>query len=139
MSTSAQMQALVSLLTTEAGIDEVITGLPDSLDTQTVAYLLAGPRRLTDSRSGIVDREVDFYVYLGYRVDGREKEAEENLADVVDAVEMAWLLARKQEGPFLHSTISETMAGGPDYRDFNAQEYRWWPLSITMRETFTRP
>lgn len=137
MSTVDMFDELVSLLT-DSGVQEVIQGLPDTMETETVAYVIMGPRSLEDVRAGLLYRTVTFYVYLGYRVDGREDDAERGLMDLMDAIEMGYLEARKT-GPFRNSSLSMTMASGPDYRDFTSQEYRFWPFSIDMIEQFNRP
>jgi hypothetical protein len=130
-------EALISLLE-DVGFREVIRGLPDTLETDTVAYVLMGPRELID-RSGLVDRVVTFYVYTGYRVESREAEAELRVMDQIDALEEAWLVARKPDGVWRSSVIDMTIAANPEYRDFTEQEYRLYPLSFRMVERFNRP
>lgn len=137
MSSVAMYEALVGLLE-DAGFGEVIRGLPDTLDTRTVAYTLTGPRELVD-RSGLVDRRVTFYVYSGYRVDSREAEAEAGVLAQMDAFEELWLQARKPEGSFRQSQLDMTIAANPEYRDFNDQEYRLYVFSIRMVEAIPTP
>lgn len=140
MSGSGDMFDAVVTLLVQAGFREVIRGLPDTMDTDTVAYVLTGPRSVEITRGGLGERAVTFYTYTGYRVDSKEENAERMLLSRMDTLEDLWLESRKDDqGPFRGSTLDSSIAANPEYRDFTHQEYRLYPLSFRMVQRFNFP
>lgn len=132
MTTSKQLlQTVVDWLTTVEGVQEVSKGILEFPQTATSVFVTAGPREISDQFAGQRHRGMTFYIWTGYRVAGREDDAEDRLLDVGDAIEESWNTKRKTEDLFRESILDMTMAGAPEYRDYT-EEYRVYPISLTM-------
>jgi hypothetical protein len=139
MTTSREaLVAVINMLTTVDGLQYVQEGIPELPETATAAWVTAGPRDLSDRTAGLVERALTFYIWTGYRVEGREDEAETELLDIIDGIEAAWMLARIADGILHGSTLDTSLAGAPEYRDYN-EEYRIYPITMTVRVSYPTP
>jgi hypothetical protein len=135
----APLAALVTLVTGLAGVQSVAKGVPESLGHQVCAYVTLGGQRPFDKASGLRERELRYRVTFAYRVAGSEGAAEDKLADVVDALEVALYADRTLGGTVRSLEADFSAADDPRYTMVSGQEYREYPVVVTVKQQRNYP
>jgi len=138
--TSAPLTALATMLGSVTGIQDVRTGVPESLSNRVSAYVTVSGQRIIDKASGLLQREADYFIEIGYRVQGAEATAETTVAAALDDFVADFYAARKNgTGLFLEATtqvksgsLDLSLASSPEYRILAGQEYRLQPIVVTV-------
>lgn len=119
----ATLNQLVTLVNALPGMQEVSKGVPEGFNKDVVAMVAMGPRVLVDKNGGTLQRQMSFLIAFGARVASNEAAAEEMLADLEDALIVAWKADRKLAGT-VEDSFPEDRSGDPEYRTVLGQEYR---------------
>ncbi|HXI17663.1 MAG TPA: hypothetical protein VNM48_14985 [Chloroflexota bacterium] len=139
---TSPLTRIVTVLTGIAGIQQVYTGVPESLPNRVCAYVTIGRIRVADAAVGGLARyDVDYLVTFGWRVAGSEATAETGLAGVVPAFATAMLAERRTR---LNNTAVSiglpdfSLAAEAEYMVVAGQEYRRLPcvIPIVLQESY---
>lgn len=132
--TAGPLQALYDLLVTLSGLQKVYIGAPESFSNQVSAYVAVAGQRIIRKNSGCLQREARYLIVLGYRVKGAEATAETTIGTLIDALISALYLDLTLGGWSLSLDIDATQADTPQYELAAGQEYRRWPLVVTVTQ-----
>lgn len=139
--TSAQLARVVALLEsaalTAAGLQDVIVGVPGTIDYKLSAFVTLGGQSAQDQAAGLVYCDASIRVTFCYRTGGDVATAETTLADVIDAFKAAFYAARKTDSVLRGMTLDLSLANTPRYAELAGQEYREWPCVIYGRQEAT--
>lgn len=128
---AAALDALAALVGGLEGVGDVYVGVPESLPTQTSAYV-ALVDAAADERvaGGVLRVTLTLAVVFGYRVDGAEADAERVVADLAGAFWLAFFNNRTLGGTLRAGRPAPSLAAGPEYAIVAGQELRRLPLAI---------
>jgi hypothetical protein len=135
---TSPLTALAALLTGLSGVQAVHTGVPESLGARVSAYVTLAAQRVQDkAASGLLQREADYFVGIGYRVAGAEATAEADLAALLDAFIAAVYADRTLSGTVASAGLDLTLANSPQYQAVAGVEFRVYPVIVhtTQRAT----
>lgn len=137
----ATMNELVTFLATIPGVQAVRKGEPTSYTAQITASVSLGAAPPKDRTTGLIRRELEFWVTFGYRTDANVALAEDTLADILDALEALFYGERKDATP-LGGTVDSmeldtSPASAAEYRPVAGQEYRLYPVIIRVVQQHT--
>lgn len=134
--TAGPLQYLATLLGTlaPAGLQRVYIGAPESFSNQVSAYVAMTGQRVIRKNTGLLQREARYLIVLGYRVKDHEDTAETTIAALVDALVSKLYLDLTLGGWSLSLDIDLTQADTPQYELAAGQEYRRFPLVVTVTQ-----
>lgn len=129
--TGAVLSRIVTLLT-NAGVQQVYTGAPESLSKRVSAYVAVVGQQVSDKPAGVLRREARYFVGLGYRVSGAEATAETDLATFLDAFLTAFYADRETRlnGTCTNCWLDLSLADDPQYQVTAGQEFRLYPFIV---------
>lgn len=127
-----KLKTIVSGLT---GVQAVYVGVPLSLSHKVCAYITLGGQRPFDKAGGLRQREQRYRITFAYRVAGAEATAEGTIADLLDALEAALYVDRTLGGTVQSLEADFSAADDPQYADFAAQEFRRYPVVVTVKQS----
>jgi len=133
------LEALTELLKDQDGIKGVYTGVPQyPAAGRLCAYVgLAGQSVSRPTLRKRLERRANYFVGLVYRVAEAEAKAEQTLAAVLDALVMAFYADTTLGGTAADATLDLTLADRPEYADLVGQEYRTFPVMVTVTQYAT--
>jgi hypothetical protein len=128
----AALSRLVTILTPL--VQQVYVGVPGHVDAKVCAYLNIGSQRLIDKANALQQRELRLICTFVYAIDGNVAEAEEEMAEIIDAFLPLIFAERTNPGSALQSLASVDMAlvDEASYEDIAAEEFRRYPVAITV-------
>lgn len=132
--TKAPLGALVTLVGGLAGVQRVVRGVPESLSHAVCAYVTLGGQRPYDKASRLRARDMTYRITLAYRVRGDEGSAEDAIADLLDALEDALYADRTLGGTVESLEANFSAADDPRYVPVAGQEYREYPVLVTVKQ-----
>jgi hypothetical protein len=126
-----QVKALISSI---EGMQLVKEGVPESLGPSFSAFIAVSPIALDDSATGEVQAKIIFYIFLGYKVSDNESQAERRLIAGLQDLIPKFYTARKTgfNDTVENAEINLTLAAQPEYEILASQEYRRYPVLITV-------
>lgn len=126
---------LQAVITAEAGLANAVTiGVPESPPAKIFGYVTLGSQSTERAATGIFERTTRIMVMLGYRVNGAEATAERDLSAVVDAFVTAIYADLSLGGAVQSATVDSSAADDPDYQLRVGQEYREYPMIVSVLE-----
>lgn len=135
----APLNRLITVLTSLPGIQAVYKGVPESIGNKVCAYVTLGGQRSFDKSSGLRQREMRYRITLAYRVAGAEADAEDKVAELLDALESALYADRTLNGTVESLEADFSMADEPRYAPVAGVEYREYPIVVTVKQSRTYP
>ncbi len=135
----AVLTKLETVVSGLAGIQAVQVGVPQSIGNAVSAYITLGGQNAYDKAGGLRQRDLSFRIVFTYRVAGDVENAEETIADLLDALEVALYADRTLGGTCQGIDVDFSTANEPQYSDFAGQEYRRYPVIVTVRQQRTYP
>lgn len=141
---AAPMARLIAVLQSgplvSAGLQNAITGAPESFGFQVSGFVALASSRLIDKAAGLAQLEARYRVGFGYTVEGAESTAEIVLAAVLGAFIVAMLVERRTDMNGTVDSVSlELGAGGdPQYVTLAGQESRLIEVDVvtTQQQTY---
>jgi len=131
---------LEGVLTALPGMQSVQRGEPVDPQSNTNAYILVGGQQPTrKATGGIFQRTGRYLVMFLFRVAGEEDDAEDALADMIDAFEQAILADPTAGGLVTSLDLNTAPADNPDYRRLYGPEFRVYPLEVIVTQTVRIP
>lgn len=129
----------IRTLLTAAGVQQVHTGVPESLGFRVSAYVALAGQRIVDKAGRLLQRETHYFVGIGYRVKGAEATAEQDLAALLDAFITQFYAARATglNGTAENCALDLSLADNPSYQVLAGQEIRVYPLIVTATQQQT--
>jgi hypothetical protein len=138
--TKALIPYLETVLTGLPGMQHVQRGEPADPPTNVNAFVLVGGQQTTRKATGGQFQRVGRYVVeFVLRVAGEEDDAEDVLADLIDAWELAILSDPTCGGLTTNLELNTAPADNPDYRRLYGPEYRVWPCEVVVTQTVRIP
>lgn len=131
--TAALLAYLASLTDGISGMDEVFTGVPESISVRQAAYVTVGAQRETDLMFSIYGIEADFLITLVYAVGNAEGPAETWIAQSVDALRVALHADRDLGGLCKDIRIDLGLAASAEYEAVLGVEFRRFPIRIVTQ------
>lgn len=112
-------------------MQKVYEGVPEAFGQSITAYITVTGQELIDQRNGILRDNSSYFIGLGYKVAGAEKDAERKLAaGLADFIDKYYVYRRSKVGDYrLH--INMSLANAPEYQLVAGTEYRVYPILIT--------
>jgi hypothetical protein len=135
--TAPLLNALVTLVEAQPGINEVYVGVPADPNKAGVAYITWGRRTLVNKANQLLQLEVRFIIMLAYAVDGDAVEgAERAMGTALDALALAlWeeTIEDLHPGSVLKPLVELDMSlvDTAEYQVYKAQEYRRYPVAVS--------
>lgn len=121
-----------------SGIQAVYVGVPESVGSQVVAYVTVGgqdaPLRAT---GGFLRQRIRFVVTFAYHVAGAEATAEQTIAALIDALKRSVWDDPTLGGAVLSAEVDLAIADQPEYMDWAEQEFRRYPLVVSVEQAET--
>jgi hypothetical protein len=131
--TVAPLNRIVEILNALPGMDEVYIGVPKGIETTVAAYVTVGPQTITDKAGGLLQRLATYTVTLCYAVEGDSTASELAVAGVLEPLILALYAERDLDGSALEdSAIDLTLAGSAEYQTVAGQEFRRYPINVTV-------
>jgi hypothetical protein len=134
VSTKGGAQALATLLAGLSGMGNVQIGVPLNTGTRVSAFVVAGGQVVTRKTTGTTTVDARYNCTLAYRVDDTETTAETNLMDLLDAFINAINADLTLGGACKGAEIDLTLSDTPQYFIRAGQEYREYPVLVTLRQ-----
>jgi hypothetical protein len=128
--TKAALAEIKALLDGVTGVQGTYKGIPESIAEKVTASVSVGSRHPNDRMTGYHETQVNFFVEFAYRVKGAEANAEDTLADWLDAFEEAWLIDRTLGATVRESKLDFSLAAEPTYRPTAGVEFRVYPVVV---------
>lgn len=130
----AAFDKVKDLVASVDGMQSVKEGVPEALGPSVAAFVAMSPIELVEEATGLVTARITFYIFLGYKVSGAEATAERKLIAGVQDLIGKFYAARATDfdGVIENSSINLTLAAQPEYEILAAQEYRRYPVLITV-------
>lgn len=124
---------LITLLNSLTNMQKVYEGVPEAFGRSITAYIAITGQDVSDHRTGLLQDEATFFIGLGYKVAGAEKDAERKLgAGLSDFIAKFYALRRtKCNGKAKDIRVNLNVANSPEYQIVAAQEYRVFPILVT--------
>lgn len=132
--TLGPLEALIELLGDLDGVRKVYRGVPESVDNRLCAYVALAGQRVGRPTLRVMERKANYFVGLVYRVQGAEATAETTLAETLDALVLALDADRTLGGTAVNIELDLSLADRPEYRDLAGQEYRNYPVMVTVTQ-----
>lgn len=131
--TPALLAYLVSLTDGISGMDNVYTGVPESIPEKQAAYVTVSAQR-EEAFSFFVDGiEADFLITLVYAVGNAESTAETWIAQSIDALRAA-IHADRNLGGLCHDLrLDLGLAASAEYEPLLGVEFRRFPVRIVTQ------
>jgi hypothetical protein len=124
----------VSLVDGLTGVQKCYSGVPASIGVQISAYVAMSGSVVTTKPSATIRRDMRFVVVFGFRIAGAELNAEEQLADIMDAATRMFMGNRRLDGVCENIELDFTLSENPEYQTLAGQEYRLMPIAIIVSE-----
>ena len=124
--------AVKGLIASVEGMQKVEEGVPNVLGASIHSFIALAPITFQDVATSLVEIEVTFYIFLGYKVSTDEGVAERRLMNGVADLLLKFLVARENDfgGTLQDASINLELAAQPEYELLAAQEYRRYPVLI---------
>jgi len=132
--TKQVLNALVGMLQNVTGTQLVAKGIPESLTGAVTATVSVGDRFPNDKATGYHESQVNFYIEFDYDVENQQSDAEDTVADWLDAFEDAWLDDRVNTNatlglPFVRDwSLDFSLQSDPRFLPVAGAEYRIAPV-----------
>jgi hypothetical protein len=132
------LNRIVEVLGT-VGVPEVYVGVPKSVEGLVAAYVTLGPQQVIDKANELLQRISVYTVTFCYGVESDPEQAERAIAAMVDDLILAVYAERDTPGSALASlnSLDLTLASGAEYQNIVGQEYRRYPVNITVLQQET--
>jgi len=118
-------------------LQNVDLGVPTVIGHAVGAYVALAGQRVVIKAQGVIQRSSDYYVGLCYQVVGAQSGAELALAVALDAFIRAVYLDLTLGGLVLRIDLNLAVAGTPIYQNIANQEYRTFPIVVTLTQQDT--
>lgn len=139
---AAPMAALKTLLEAVSPIQTVYVGTPESGARRVIAYIaFLGPAVSAKAANGLMQATLRLFVGIGYRVDGAEQTAEQNMAAAVIEFAREFYANRNSQtllgGSVNSMELSFPQTTEPLYLQLANQTFRVTPAiaEVTQQET----
>jgi hypothetical protein len=137
--TKSGLNALIALVQTIPTVQGTVNkGVPESFPTLVSAYVAVGFPNLVRELSSYGKRlDMRWFVGFGYAIEGAEEDAEDDLADTIDAFCRAIEADPTIDGAFVTIRMLDPGQVAPEYQTVVGQEYRHirFILESQQRET----
>lgn len=128
--TKATLTRLEEILQALPGLQYVQKGAPESIGTNVMGYVAVGSGQVVDKATQLLQREQRFFVGFAYRVKGAEADAEDAIADLLDAFVSVIYADRTLGGTVHSSTLDLLLSTEPRYEVRAGQEFRVFPIVV---------
>jgi hypothetical protein len=132
---------LVTLLNSLTGMQKVYEGVPEAFGRSVTAYIAITGQDISDRATGLLRLESSYFIGLGYKTKGAERDAERNLGEALkDFIYKFYALRRtKCNGKADDIRLNMSVASAPEYQVVAGQEYRVYPIIVTAVQTDNTP
>lgn len=133
--TKALLPYLEGVLATLPGIQSVQRGEPLNPPALVNAYVMVGSQQPTrKATGGLYRRTGRFLILFAVDVHSAESDAEDTIADLVDAFEEAILADPTCGGLTTSLELNTAPADNPEYRRMYGPEYRVFPFEVVVTQ-----
>jgi hypothetical protein len=133
----AQLATLVTGLTSMQGA--AVKGVPKSLAYGVNAYITLGGQELKDIAGGLRGRWMRYLITFAYRVESAPDDAEDTIADLLDELEAALYADRTMNSTVESLEADFSGADNPSYAAIAGQEFRRYPVVVTVKQRRNYP
>lgn len=127
----ALLDAVVALLSASTGIQESLTGEPDSFDYQVTAYSVLGPITIEDEASGgLLMFHVEVFAGFAYRVTGDTDAAERVVVAAVADLTRRFYADRTLGGVVENGALMFDLNARPNYQIIDDQEHKLYLIRV---------
>lgn len=138
-STAGPLSQLVTIVTGLTGVQQVYTGIPESVEKRLCAFVTLGGQDIANKTTGgLMQRMQSYRVVFVYAVEEAEAGAELAVAAVIDLLLDALFADRTLNGTLEQMEVDATEADRPEYARVAGVDYRQYPITIrgVQRKTY---
>jgi len=135
-SAAAPLAAIVALVDALSSVDDTTTGIPKTVSERVNVSVSIGGMTPNDQTTGVVEREVRYFVLFSVRVDGNQATAEAALGTYLDQfITALYAPANRTLGGTANKVrIDSSIARSPEYGLYVGQEVRLYPLEVVTSQ-----